>query len=70
MTEFDPRSTRVGFVADKSTHAVFSPSTSHSLQILVLPNAPSGDGTVGTLAAGVPSGLSLTPPHELQTNNE
>jgi hypothetical protein len=54
----------------RSTEVSFLSVLRLPLPILVPPTAPhsSGAGTIGQLAADVPSGLSLTPPHETRKN--
>jgi hypothetical protein len=66
---FDPTSGQVEFVVDKVARCSLtqsisvSPTDSHSTYYFKLSCHP-GSGTIGPLVAGVPSRLSLTPPHE------
>jgi hypothetical protein len=66
---FDPRSGHVGFVVDKAALGqVFSEYYGFPCQFsfhqLFHTHLSPGAGTLGQMAADVPSGLSLTPPQE------
>jgi hypothetical protein len=68
---FSPRSGHMEFVVDKVELAqVFSEYFSFpyqfSLNWICYTHLLSGAGTLGPLRAGVPSGLTLTPPHKLK----
>jgi hypothetical protein len=69
---FEPGSGHVGSVVDKvGLGQVFSeyfgfPCQFSFHRLLHTHQLPSGAGRIGQLVAGVPSGLSLTPPKEFQ----
>jgi hypothetical protein len=66
---FDLRSGYVGFVVDKATlervsSKYFRFHCQFSLRQMLYTHPSSGTGTIGQLVAGIPNGLSLTPPQE------
>jgi hypothetical protein len=67
---FEPKSGHVGFVVDKvAVGQIFSEYFGYPYhfsfhRLLHTHHLSSGAGTIGQLVAGVPSGLSLTPPQE------
>jgi hypothetical protein len=72
---FEPRSGRVGFVVDKvalghdsSEYFGFTFQFSFHRLLHIHHHLSSGAGTVGQLAADVPSGLSLTAPQKTKLN--
>jgi hypothetical protein len=71
---FEPRSGRVGFVVGRvALGQVFSKYFGFPCQFLFrrllhTHHLSSGTGTIGQLVADVPSGRSLTPPHETKLN--
>jgi hypothetical protein len=70
---FQARSDYVGFVVDRVTLVqAFSEYFSFPCQLsfhqMIHIHLSSGAGTIGPLLADVPSGLSLTPSHEIKKN--
>jgi hypothetical protein len=68
---FDSKSGDVGFMVDKVVLALvcseyFGSPCQFSLHQMLHIYISSGDGEMGTLMTGVPSGLSLIPVHELK----
>jgi hypothetical protein len=69
LPAFDPRSSHVRFMVEKlllwqTFSGYFGFPYQFSLRRQLHTHLSSGAGTVGPLVADVPSGLSLTPPHE------
>jgi hypothetical protein len=70
---FDPTSGYVEFEVDKVALEQISPEyfgfpCQFSFHRTPHTHLLSGDGTIGQLVADVPTGLSLTPPHEIKTS--